>query len=73
VLVSRVPQSEYEVLAQDLREWMRQRAASYKVPTTMRVVTAGDTALNSDRQSLQAAAQGADGGMTRLISGAACG
>jgi fatty-acyl-CoA synthase len=47
VLVSTVPDSAHETLARDVQEWMRRRAAAYKVPTTVRVVTAGQLPLTA--------------------------
>jgi len=45
VLVSSVPPKERRRLGRDVQTWIRQRAASYKVPTTIRIVAAGELPL----------------------------
>ncbi|HEX4791810.1 MAG TPA: class I adenylate-forming enzyme family protein, partial [Actinospica sp.] len=47
VLVSTVPESGREALVRDVREWMRQRGAAYKVPSTVRIVTARQLPLTA--------------------------
>ena len=47
VLVSTVPETAREALGRDVQEWMRQRAAAYKVPTTVRVAAAGQLPLTA--------------------------
>jgi acyl-CoA synthetase (AMP-forming)/AMP-acid ligase II len=45
VLVSSVAEAGRDQLAADVRSWVRERAATYKVPTTLRVVTAAELPL----------------------------
>jgi acyl-CoA synthetase (AMP-forming)/AMP-acid ligase II len=45
VLVSTVPASEREALIRDVRDWMAGRAAAYKTPTTVAVMTAAELPL----------------------------
>jgi fatty-acyl-CoA synthase len=47
VLVSAVPRSAREALIRDVLEWMAGRAAAYKTPTTVRVITAGELPLTA--------------------------
>lgn len=47
VLVSTVPDDAREALVRDVLEWMRQRAAAYKVPTTVRVMTGDELPLTA--------------------------
>ena len=42
VLVSTVPADAREALIGDVHAWMAGRAAAYKTPTSVRVMTAGD-------------------------------
>jgi acyl-CoA synthetase (AMP-forming)/AMP-acid ligase II len=68
VLVSTVPADAREALIRDVRDWMAGRAAAYKTPTTVRVMTAGELPLTAtgkvSKRLLQAGAQ-ADGRMVR--------
>ena len=45
VLVSSVAEAGRDQLAADVRSWVRERAATYKVPTALRVVTAAELPL----------------------------
>jgi HIP---CoA ligase len=45
VLVASVKAADHDLLASDVRNWAHQRAAAYKVPTTLRVVTAAELPL----------------------------
>jgi len=45
VLVSSVAGPERARLAVDVRNWCRERAAAYKVPATLRIVTAAELPL----------------------------
>jgi HIP---CoA ligase len=45
VLVSTVPASAREALIRDVRDWMARRAAAYKTPATVAVMTAGELPL----------------------------
>jgi len=45
VLVSTVPASAREALIRDVRDWMARRAAAYKTPTTVAVMTAAELPL----------------------------
>jgi fatty-acyl-CoA synthase len=45
VLVSSVAGPERARLADDVRNWVRERAAAYKVPATLRIVTAAELPL----------------------------
>jgi fatty-acyl-CoA synthase len=47
VLVSTVPASERETLIRDLLAWLAGRAAAYKAPTTVLVMTAGELPLTA--------------------------
>jgi acyl-CoA synthetase (AMP-forming)/AMP-acid ligase II len=47
VLVSTVPADDREALIRDVRAWMAGRAAAYKTPTTVRVMTAGELPLTA--------------------------
>lgn len=47
VLVSTVPADGREALIRDVRDWMASRAAAYKTPTTVRVMTAGELPLTA--------------------------
>lgn len=47
VLVSPVPPHEHCRLRRDVQTWMRQRSASYKVPTTIRIVAPGALPLTA--------------------------
>jgi fatty-acyl-CoA synthase len=47
VLVSTVPGSAHQALVHDVLEWMRRHAAAYKVPTTVRVMTADQLPLTA--------------------------
>ena len=47
VLVSPVPPHERCHLGRDVQTWIRQRAASYKVPTTVRIVAPGELPLTA--------------------------
>jgi acyl-CoA synthetase (AMP-forming)/AMP-acid ligase II len=47
VLVSTVPAAAREALIGDVRAWMAGRAAAYKTPTTVRVLTAGELPLTA--------------------------
>jgi acyl-CoA synthetase (AMP-forming)/AMP-acid ligase II len=47
VLVSPVPPHEHCRLRRDVQTWIRQRAASYKVPTTIRIVAPGELPLTA--------------------------
>jgi HIP---CoA ligase len=61
VLVSTVPADAREALICDVRDWMAGRAAAYKTPTTVRVMTAGELPLTAtgkvSKRLLQAGAQ----------------
>jgi fatty-acyl-CoA synthase len=43
--VSSVAGPERARLADDVRDWVRERAAAYKVPATLRIVTAAELPL----------------------------
>jgi fatty-acyl-CoA synthase len=45
VLVSSVAEAGRDQLAADVRSWVRERAATYKVPSALRVVTAAELPL----------------------------
>jgi acyl-CoA synthetase (AMP-forming)/AMP-acid ligase II len=45
VLVSSVPADAREALISDVRDWMAGRAAAYKTPTTVAVMTAAELPL----------------------------
>ena len=45
VLVASVKAADHDQLAADVRNWAHERAAAYKVPTTLRVVTAAELPL----------------------------
>jgi acyl-CoA synthetase (AMP-forming)/AMP-acid ligase II len=47
VLVSPVPPHERCRLERDVQTWIRQRAASYKVPTTIRIIAPGELPLTA--------------------------
>lgn len=47
VLVSTVPPVEHDALAADVQSFVRNRAAAYKVPTTVRIVTADQLPLTA--------------------------
>jgi fatty-acyl-CoA synthase len=68
VLVSTVPADAREALARDVRAWLAGRAAAYKTPTAIRVMTAAELPLTAtgkvSKRLLQEAAQ-ADGRMVR--------
>jgi fatty-acyl-CoA synthase len=61
VLVSTVPLDAREALIRDVRDWMAGRAAAYKTPTTVRVMTAGELPLTAtgkvSKRLLQAGVQ----------------
>jgi acyl-CoA synthetase (AMP-forming)/AMP-acid ligase II len=46
-LVSSVAPNERDELGRDVRTWVRERAASYKVPRTVRILDAGDLPLTA--------------------------
>jgi fatty-acyl-CoA synthase len=46
-LVSSVGPNERDELGRDVRAWVRERAASYKVPRTVRILDAGDLPLTA--------------------------
>jgi HIP---CoA ligase len=47
VLVSTVPADARAALTRDVLAWLADRAAAYKVPTTVRVMTAGELPLTA--------------------------
>jgi len=68
VLVSTVPAEGRDALVRDVRDWLAARAAAYKTPTTVRVMTAGELPLTAtgkvSKRLLQAGVQ-ADGRTVR--------
>ena len=47
VLVSRVPEDDRAELIADVQRWLKNRAAAYKVPTTIRVLAAAELPLTA--------------------------
>jgi fatty-acyl-CoA synthase len=47
VLVSAGPADRRDALAKDVRAWLKERAAAYKVPTTVRIVAANELPLTA--------------------------